>query len=285
MKFKILILASILFFLLAIFFFFRMSYLSNELENTRQFGNLSSDSINYYRYKSTGDSLFLIGNIDSAFSYYQQADNLFEGSQLLNNRKKIAASISSGQENISLLKNELASLKSEISEQSELLDEEKISKDSLIRSTSRRIDYLSQHIKTLEKNLEDEKLKVRRSIRTLGKIDFETSEGTKVTYSGELLNDKASGYGYGLFETGGFYEGEWRNNKRHGEGKYTWKDGNMYEGEYRNDKRHGRGIYFFNTGEKYVGEWENNKRSGEGTMFGPDGELVISGDWEDDELL
>ncbi|CAN5169480.1 hypothetical protein BH23BAC1_BH23BAC1_22990 [soil metagenome] len=285
MKHKVLILAFVVLFIVAIILLFRTIDLSGELRQTEYTGTLMSDSVQYYRYKSKGDSLFLHGNYDSAYSYYRQADNFFEGSELLAGSQKIAEEMLSGQENISQLRNELSRVRTDLTEKVQLLDEETVSKDSLIRNAKRRIAYLSNHIKNLEDNLEKEKLNVRKSIRTLGKTDFEISEGTTVTYSGELLNGKASGYGYGLFSTGGFYEGEWRNNKRHGEGKYTWKDGSIYEGQYRNDKRHGRGTYYFPSGEKYVGEWEDNKRSGEGTMFGPDGELVISGSWEEDELL
>lgn len=116
-------------------------------------------------------------------------------------------------------------------------------------------------------------------------LTFVNGNGNSIFYLGEVKNDKASGFGIGIFNTGGVYKGEWKNNKRHGNGTYEWKDGHRYIGEYADDVREGQGTYFWENGEKYVGGWKNNKRNGEGIPYNKKGGIIYEGDWDEGSMM
>ncbi len=115
-------------------------------------------------------------------------------------------------------------------------------------------------------------------------IYFKSSKGVKIEYAGQVVNNKANGYGVGLFESGGVYKGNWQNNKRHGKGVYIWKDGEKYEGDFVGDKREGFGIYTWKNGEKYEGQWKNDMRDGKGTLYKANGDIKIAGLFIKDNL-
>lgn len=116
-------------------------------------------------------------------------------------------------------------------------------------------------------------------------LNFKSSKGSDMYYVGQVKNDKATGRGVALLNTGSRYEGEWEDNNRHGEGTFYWPDGQYYVGGYKDDSRHGIGSYFWPNGEKFVGEWANDQRNGEGTFYGKEGEVMARGSWENDELV
>jgi hypothetical protein len=117
-----------------------------------------------------------------------------------------------------------------------------------------------------------------------GKLNFFNPKGKNVNYYGEVKDEKANGYGIGIFDSKGVYEGQWKNNERHGKGKYTWVNGDKYEGDFNDDLRHGYGIYLFSTGEKYVGNWKNDLRNGKGTFYSKEGKVLLDGTWTNDKF-
>lgn len=117
-----------------------------------------------------------------------------------------------------------------------------------------------------------------------GKLNFFNPKGKNVNYYGEVKDEKANGYGVGIFDSKGVYEGQWKNNERHGKGKYTWANGDKYEGDFNDDTRHGYGIYLFSTGEKYVGNWKNDLRNGKGTFYSKEGKALLDGTWTNDKF-
>jgi serine/threonine protein kinase len=100
---------------------------------------------------------------------------------------------------------------------------------------------------------------------------YETGQGT-VYYN---RDDKFKGDRY----TGGWYNGTFS-----GKGTYYWHDGRNYEGDFANGKQNGQGTMIFIDGSKYVGAWSDGKRSGYGYYYDRDGNLLSSGQWENDQL-
>lgn len=119
----------------------------------------------------------------------------------------------------------------------------------------------------------------------LGRLEFYNSKGTKINYFGEVENGKAHGEGVGIYGTGSVYDGEWKNNKKHGGGTYQWKDGERYEGQFAEDKRDGKGTYYWTNGDRYVGSWDNDRRNGIGVLYNSENEVVLEGDWKNDEFV
>ncbi|TCI93548.1 MORN repeat-containing protein [Tenacibaculum sp. M341] len=116
-------------------------------------------------------------------------------------------------------------------------------------------------------------------------LTFKSSKKDKLHYVGQVIRDKANGYGIAVFDTGSRYEGIWRNNKREGKGKFYWADGERYEGDYKNDRREGEGVYYWTNGEKYKGGWKNDKREGKGVFYNKKGKIVAEGIWKKDKLV
>jgi hypothetical protein len=243
------------------------------------------NSLAYYQFRSTGDSLFIEGNYDAAMAYYQKADSIVQQKGYNDSRLEIAAQIKKREENFRILEDALNKAKLDIRAYKHLKKNEEVLKDSLLTNSYRQIKQLVQVNKNLQDSLVKARNEMQKALTSVGKIVIEGYNGSKIYYAGDVQNGKAQGFGFGLYNTGGIYEGEWKNNLRHGKGKYTWKDGNVYEGEFYGDKRQGKGIYFFATGEKYVGEWMDNKRSGKGVLFGKEEEVIFNGQWENDEPI
>lgn len=116
-------------------------------------------------------------------------------------------------------------------------------------------------------------------------LNLTSSKGNKFEYLGDIENQKANGYGIGIYESGSIYKGYWKDNQRHGKGIFTWKDGERYDGEYINDLRHGEGIYVWKNGEKYSGQWKEDRRHGEGIIFKKNGKIKNSGVWQNDKFV
>lgn len=116
-------------------------------------------------------------------------------------------------------------------------------------------------------------------------LNIVSSKGKKIQYIGRVSNNKANGFGTGIFETGSIYRGEWKNNNRHGKGVFTWKDGEYYDGDFIDDKRNGIGKYYWSNGEFYEGEWKNDMRHGKGAVYKKNGSLKKEGMWKNDKLV
>lgn len=285
MKVKILILLNgVLLGLAAYLFYSTQSYKEN-MAFEKQRVEAATDSLQYFKYKSIGDSLILADDYEGAMVNFRKADSIFADSRLVEERVALTREAKSRKENMNRLKNRVNHIQDNMLLVSDSLGGEISQKDSIMRLSRTEINILMHEADQLRDSLASAHAEMERLAASLGQLELETSEGIKIYYAGDLTNGKANGHGYGLFETGGIYSGEWKDNKRHGTGKYIWKDGNMYVGEYQDDKRHGTGTYYFTTGEKYVGEWENNKRSGQGVMYGNEGEKILSGRWEDDQIV
>lgn len=285
MKVKILILLNGVLLILAAYLFYRTQAYKENVAFEKQQVEAATDSLHYFQYKSTGDSLILADDYEGAMENFRKADSIFADSRLVEERVALTRQAKSRQENMDQLRNRVSHMQGNMLLVSDSLGGELSHKDSLMRLTRTEINLLMHEADKLRDSLAKAHAEMERLTASLGQLELETSEGIKIYYAGDLTNGKANGHGYGLFETGGIYSGEWKENQRHGTGKYIWKDGNIYVGEYQHDKRHGTGTYYFTTGEKYVGEWENNKRSGRGVMYGNEGEEILSGRWEDDQIV
>ena len=102
-------------------------------------------------------------------------------------------------------------------------------------------------------------------------------------YVGEYRDGKRSGQGTETWPSGEKYVGEFKDDKRHGQGTYTLASGEKYVGEYRDGKRSGQGTETWPSGAKYVGEYRDGKMHGQGTLTRPNGSVIHSGLWADDQ--
>ncbi len=116
-----------------------------------------------------------------------------------------------------------------------------------------------------------------------GVLQIVNFDGAEIDYIGEVIENKAHGFGFAVFEKKGFYKGEWENNRLSGEGIYYWQNGDVYEGHYLDGVRTGYGVYTFATGDVYKGYWKENLRHGEGVLYNKRGKVISNGPWVKDE--
>jgi hypothetical protein len=264
-----------------IFLFFQNSSFKSRLEMSEHALDQQKDSIEFFRLRSMGDSLLIEGETEKASEYYNKANQVF-GVQLIPDAQLRFGNFNFHNDSLQNLRQIMISALKEVETLKLSSFRDALSKDSLLSEKDLAIAGLNQTVLILKDSL----VEVQRNLvlkGSIGKLEFQTLNGTKVLYAGDIKNGKANGAGYGLLSTGGVYEGEWKENKRHGKGKYTWKDGSVYEGDYYNDERQGKGTYHFVSGEKYIGEWKHNKRNGKGILYAKDGKEVVNGLWENDE--
>ncbi len=76
------------------------------------------------------------------------------------------------------------------------------------------------------------------------------------TYTGQVVNGVAEGYGSWEHPSGDRYEGEFKNNKFHGQGTITLVDGSIYEGQWKDDLMHGYGTVIWPDGTVLEGRFE-----------------------------
>ncbi len=76
------------------------------------------------------------------------------------------------------------------------------------------------------------------------------------TYTGQVVDGVAEGYGSWEHPEGYRYEGEFKNNKFHGQGTITWVDGSIYEGQLKDDLMHGYGTMTWSDGTVLEGRFE-----------------------------
>ena len=101
-------------------------------------------------------------------------------------------------------------------------------------------------------------------------------------YEGEWKNGKKHGTGRMNFANGAHYTGNWIDDMATGEGMFIWKNGDQYEGQIQNGQRHGKGLYRFTNGDTYTGDWVEDKKEGYGvsTMAGH----RYEGQFKDDKM-
>ncbi|MGY5847580.1 hypothetical protein ACW6QP_09175 [Salegentibacter sp. HM20] len=231
--------------------------------------------------KSRADNLFISGSFEEALPIYE---NLSDGGryELLENRKE------------QIRRTESAKLSAE--KQFENLRNQKEIQETLwaVRSLmlkrklenqkdSLRNDYNSR-LTNLEKEIQQKETALAK-VKDFANLNFQNTNGTPVNYFGEVLAGKANGEGVGVHKTGNIYFGEWKDNTKHGRGVYSWVEGERYEGEFENDKREGEGTYYWPNGDRYVGSWQNDKRNGYGKLYDKDDNIMLEGEWKDNELI
>jgi hypothetical protein len=130
----------------------------------------------------------------------------------------------------------------------------------------------------------------------------DSNTGNTVTWSGNCVNEYASGSGTETWYKNGeeirHYKGQLKMGKRHGKGTLAFVNGNKYEcdfingevtargtltfangdkyiGDFVNGIIQGKGTYIFSNGDKYVGNFVNNKRNGKGTLTFANGDKYV----------
>lgn len=228
------------------------------------------------------DNLMLIGEADSALALYAMLAESTNDSSLYLER---SAWVDSLHEMAAARADQRFWLRQMEEHQEARQREMEHMRDSILKeleTVRQGIDSIATRETRIADSLEAVKLALASFRERSGMATFKTPRGTQVRYLGELKHGKASGFGIGIFETGGYYEGQWADNQRHGRGNYTWDDGDRYEGDYKGDTRTGYGVYYFKSGEKYVGEWHQDQRNGYGTLFDKRGNVKFRGSWEKD---
>jgi serine/threonine protein kinase len=123
--------------------------------------------------------------------------------------------------------------------------------------TESRIPYTEEDLATEEGTIDtDEPIAIEE-----GTID--TYGGT---YTGQLINGMANGFGTWKHPDGDIYEGEFIDDKFNGQGTMTYANGNRYEGEFKDDLFHGQGIFTWANGDRYEGEFKDDLLNGQGTF-------------------
>lgn len=80
------------------------------------------------------------------------------------------------------------------------------------------------------------------------------------TYTGQVSDGKANGYGVATSNKNTSYKGYWKDNLFEGKGVFTYDDGSIYDGYWKNNKREGRGKFIWKDGRVFEGDWEYSNR-------------------------
>ena len=97
-----------------------------------------------------------------------------------------------------------------------------------------------------------------------GRLDW----GGGFTYTGEIRDGEANGYGEIYYEGEKIYEGHLVNNERSGKGVQYAMGILQYEGDFLHDKRHGKGTQWWPLDHsKYVGDFKEGERTGKGILY------------------
>jgi hypothetical protein len=254
-----------------------------DLINTEELLEETRQNLSFFELKSEADELFINHEFDEALDVYQRMIKDDSANiQLLSGRlqrmselKKLEDTLLVFNEKHKKLLVYIDSLYNTIDDWEDRFVEEKL---DLLKN----YDYLEHEYTSVEKIYEELQSRYEEIEKNRNILSFKNVNGNIVHYIGDLDDNKAHGYGIGIWETGGVYKGDWRNNMRHGKGRYEWVDGEIYEGDFINDQRNGYGTYYFKNGERYIGEWKNNKRHGKGKILNKQDELMYEGYWEND---
>lgn len=102
-------------------------------------------------------------------------------------------------------------------------------------------------------------------------------------YFGDIIDEKANGYGTCKFLNQDVYKGFWKNNQMNGKGVKTFSNGSLYDGNFLNDKFDGYGKFTNKTDNTfYNGYWKGGKKIGNG-FFRYSDDSMYYGNWENDK--
>ena len=261
----------------------KSNHLSKELALEKNASDSLVIKMEYFNKKELADDLFINGNYDEALALYSEMSEEYNFGNLYDVRLGLIPQT----ENINNDSTVFITVedKAKIQELQNLFDFQLKCNDSTFNVKFDSIENLyNQKISELEKDLAAEKNKEKSS--KISKLNFQSLNGTKILYLGEVKNNKANGKGMGHFASGSLYLGDWKDNLKHdSKGYYKWSNGDWYEGDFDQDKRTGKGTYYWANGEKYEGEWLNDKRTGKGTLYGKDNKIILDGTWANDEFV
>lgn len=105
-----------------------------------------------------------------------------------------------------------------------------------------------------------------------------------VTFDVEVLNGSYAQGNVTWFD-GTTYSGKLSGAFISGRGTYTWSSGSRYEGSFKKGQRHGKGSLILANGQKWSGKWKHNKKNGKGKVFDPEGIVIKTGLWENDQFV
>ena len=117
-------------------------------------------------------------------------------------------------------------------------------------------------------------------------------DSSQGSYSGEVRNGLAHGFGKYEFENGSSYEGGFLFDEFHGEGEFTFSHGGVVKGKWTNGYFY-EGVREFINGDKYEGEFLTIKEDsgqfhivmhGKGKPYRYEEGKWFSGYWKDDDL-
>jgi hypothetical protein len=276
----------------SIVFFLQNSELKTEIKDQLQsqgaFQSKFDSLLNKFDYlskKSTADDYFIQGDYEKSFEIYSELVEMNEDKDLLGGRKNIFQVYMSDESKIAelqVLRLKEDSLFKEISHLSDSIGALQKSYIASIEQSKKQAQNLKVQFDQLEANLNSLKKQYNEVSENRNLVTFRSSSGNKVHYIGDMVNNRANGFGIGIWDTGGVYKGEWRNNRRNGKGRYEWVDGEWYEGNYADDQREGFGVYYKRNGERYEGNWKENKRHGEGKVYDKNEQIINEGVWNED---
>jgi hypothetical protein len=270
------------------------SQMEETLESSRQHAQLISEKVEahaqglkVYALLTRADQLFIEGDFDQALVFYRELADVDSLKHLVRSREAVARAFQDdkskalalvvSQQREDALKQAVDSIKREMlaAERSYLESQRNVQADR---------HKLELRLLEMEKAVERERKEVDEIRQNRNLITFRSVNGNKVHYIGDIENDRANGYGIGIWDTGGVYKGEWVNNQRWGKGRYDWADGEWYVGEFKSDMRNGTGTYYFKNGERYEGQWKDNKRHGQGVVYDKNNVVLNEGVWTNDSF-
>ena len=114
---------------------------------------------------------------------------------------------------------------------------------------------------------------------------FYNSDTQIITYEGEYVNNKKTGYGKEYYSNGNVsYEGNWVDDSFYGEGINYYENGIIeFNGLYERGKKNGFGTSYFEDGSKKSEEnWSNDVRFGNNKIFHKNGHIEMDGYFNDD---
>lgn len=248
--------------------------LKNQIGLLEEEKEIIMDNLKDFERLAQMDSLLLQGDYESAIKSY---------SDTINRNKEIKMGIPLRIALAEKLLNQ--NRNSNIPKDGSILNADSLQTNTLTEEAAiRQFDSLSFDLEKTKFQLERVKKQLQQ--KSFGEyLSFKSRKGNQLHYIGQVKDGKAHGFGIALLDTGTRYVGNWKDNQRHGQGTFYWPDGEYYSGEFKNDLRNGFGTYFWPNGEKYAGEWKEDKRSGSGKFFDSEGDVVASGEWNEDKLV
>ncbi|RRQ48361.1 hypothetical protein DZC72_11635 [Maribacter algicola] len=248
--------------------------LQNQISQLQEEKEVIMNNLEDFERLAQMDSLLLQGDYESAIKSYSDSINRNKEIKMgIPLRIALAEKLLNQNKNPNLFKD------------SSQLNTDSLNTDVLFEEAHlRQFDSLSFDLEKTKLQLERVKRQLQQ--KSFGEyLTFKSRKGNQLHYIGQVKDGKAQGYGIALLDTGSRYEGNWKDNQRHGQGTFYWPDGEYYSGEFENDFRNGFGTYFWPNGEKYAGQWKEDKRSGSGKFFDSEGDVLASGEWNEDKLV